>query len=137
MASANPLHHTRTALPSPWGWASVAADGNNRATMRRAILKYAIGVGLGGMLALGTAFGFGQVRTGTVAAGQVTQFCVPPHEHPDAHRFYCGSEDGWSGPTGAAAFACFMQAIQERALPPAIDSPRPCRIAMAAAERMH
>lgn len=86
----------------------MAADGGSRATMRRTILKYAIGVGLGGMLALGAAFGFGQVRTGTLAAGQVTQYCVPPQDHPDAHRFYCRNEDGCSGPTGAAAFACFM-----------------------------
>ncbi len=48
------------------------------------------------------ATGFGQVRTGTVAARQVTQYCIPPRDNPDAHRFYCGNEDGWADPTGAA-----------------------------------
>jgi len=106
--------------------------------MKTTILKYAMGVGLGSVLALGAAAGFGHVRTGTDAAGQVTQFCVPAHDdNPDAHRLYCRNEDGWSGPTGAAAFACFMQGIGERALLPAIDSLRPCRIAMIAADRIH
>src|SRR6266849_2981717 len=100
------------------------------------MLKYAIGVGLGSILALGAATGFGQVRTGTVAASQVTQYCVAPRVNPDAHRFYCGNEDGWSGPTGAAEFDCFMQGIGQRALMPAIEPLRPCRIAMAAADRM-
>jgi hypothetical protein len=80
-----------------------------------------MGAGLGSVLALGAATGFGQVRTETVADNQVAQFCVPPHENPDAHRFYCREEDGWSGPNGAAAFACVMQGIEERALSPAID----------------
>jgi hypothetical protein len=48
------------------------------------------------------ATGFGQVRTGTVAASQMTQYCIPPRDNPDAHRFYCGNEDGWADPTGAA-----------------------------------
>jgi hypothetical protein len=109
--------------------------------VRTTILKYAIGVGLGGMLGLGAVTGFGQilteqVRTETVAASQVTQYCAPAHENLDAHRFYCGNEDGWSGPTGAAAFACFMHGIEDRALPQALDF-RPCRIAMAAAEQIH
>jgi hypothetical protein len=87
-----------------------------------------MGAGLGSVLALGAATGFGQVRTETVAASQVAQFCVPPQENPDAHRFYCRNEDGWSGPNGAAAFACVMQGIEEkRALSPAIDSLRPYR----------
>jgi hypothetical protein len=80
-----------------------------------------MGAGLGSVLALGAATGFGQVRTETVAASQVAQFCVPPQENPDAHRFYCRNEDGWSGPNGAAAFACVMQGIEERALSPAIE----------------
>ena len=70
--------------------------------MRTTALKYAMSVGLGGMLALGAATGFGLVWTGTVAASQVTQYCVPPRDNPDAHRFYCGNEDGWADPTGAA-----------------------------------
>ena len=70
--------------------------------MRTTALKYAMSVGLGGMLALGTATGFGQLRTGTVAARQVTQYCIPPRDNPDAYRFYCGNEDGWADPTGAA-----------------------------------
>ena len=69
--------------------------------MRTTALKYAVGVGLGGMLALGAATGFGEIRT-TVAARQVTQYCIPPRDNPDAHRFYCGNEDGWADPTGAA-----------------------------------
>ena len=97
-----------------------------------------MGVGLGSMLALGAAAGFGPVRTGTDTASRVAQFCVPAHDdNPDAHRFYCRNEDGWSGPAGAAAFACFMQGIEERARLPVIDSHRPCRIAIAAADRIH
>ena len=83
--------------------------------MRATALKYAMSVGLGGMLALGAATGFGQVRTETDAASQVTQYCVPTHDNPDSHRFYCDKEDGWSGPTGAAAFACFMEGIGQGA----------------------
>ena len=45
--------------------------------MRTTALKYAMSVGLGGMLALGAATGFGELRTGTVAARQVTQYCIP------------------------------------------------------------
>jgi hypothetical protein len=104
--------------------------------MRATALKYAMSVGLGGMLALGAATGFGQVRTETDAASQVTQYCVPTHDNPDSHRFYCDKEDGWSGPTGAAAFACFMQGIGQGALPPAIEPLRPRKIAMAAADRI-
>jgi hypothetical protein len=70
--------------------------------MRATALKYAMSVGLGGMLVLGTATGSGQLRTGTVAAPQVTQYCIPPRDNPDAYRFYCGKEDGWADPTGAA-----------------------------------
>jgi hypothetical protein len=70
--------------------------------MRATTLKYAMSVGLGGMLALGAATGFGQVRTGTVAASQVTQYCLPPRDNPDAHRFYCGNEDDSADQAGAA-----------------------------------
>ena len=107
--------------------------------MRTTILKYAIGAGLGGMLGLGAVTGHvltEQGRTERVAASQVTQYCAPAHENLDAHRFYCGNEDSWSGPTGAAAFTCFMQGIEDGVLPLALDF-RPCRIAMAAAERIH
>jgi hypothetical protein len=109
--------------------------------VRTTILKYAIGAGLGGMLGLGAVTGFGHVlteqgRTETVAASQMTQYCAPAHENLDAPRLYCGNEDGWSGPTGAAAFACFMQGIEDKASPQALDF-RPCRIAMAATERTH
>ena len=73
--------------------------------MRTTIWKCAVGAGLSGMLALGAAAGFGQVRTGTDPPSQVTQFCVPAHgDDPDAHRLYCRNEDNWSGPAGAAAF---------------------------------
>lgn len=61
-----------------------------------------MGAGLSGMLALSAAAGFGQVRTETGPANQVTQFCVPAHDdNPDAHRLYCRNEDGWSGPAVA------------------------------------
>jgi hypothetical protein len=74
------------------------------------MLTYALGVGLSGMLTIGAAAD--QVGTGSVAAGQVTQYCVPPHDYPDAHRFYCRERDDWPCPTGAA-FSCFMQEIEE------------------------
>src|SRR5262245_51632390 len=78
--------------------------------MRTTIWKSAVGAGLCGMLAVGAAAGFGQVRTGTDPPSQVTQFCVPGHgDDPDAHRLYCRNEANWSGPAGAAAFAYFMQ----------------------------
>jgi hypothetical protein len=72
------------------------------AIMRPTALKYAMSVGLGGMLALGAATGFGQVGTGTVAASQVTQYCLPPRDNPDAQRFYCGNEDDSADQAGAA-----------------------------------
>jgi hypothetical protein len=60
----------------------------------------------------GAAAGFGQVRSGTNPPRQVAQFCVPAHDDdPHAHRLYCCNEDSWSGPAGAAAFACSMQGI--------------------------
>ena len=104
--------------------------------MRTTMMRYAVGAGLGSMLALAAATGFGQIQTGTRAASQVTQYCVPSHDNPDAYRLYCGKEDGWSGPTGAVAFVCFMQGIEQGALSTA-EPLRPCRIAMAAADRMH
>jgi hypothetical protein len=70
--------------------------------MRATALKYAMSVALGGMLALGAATGFGLVWTGTVAASQVTQYCVPRRDNPDAHRFYCGNEDDSADQAGAA-----------------------------------
>jgi hypothetical protein len=75
------------------------------------MLTYALGVGLGSMLTIGAAAD--QVRTDPVATGHVTQYCAPPHDYPDAHRFYCRREDDWPCPTGAAAFSCFMQEIEE------------------------
>jgi len=82
--------------------ALTAADKPLGAIMRATALKYAMSVGLCGMLALGTATGFGQLRAGTVAGLQVTQYCIPPRDNPDAYRFYCGNEDGWADPAGAA-----------------------------------
>jgi hypothetical protein len=106
--------------------------------MRTTMLKYAIGAGLGGILTLGAAAGLAQVHTEADTARHVAQFCVPAHDdNPDANRLYCRNEDGWSGPTGAAAFTCFMQGIEQRTSPLAIDSLRPCTIAIAAADRMH
>ena len=106
--------------------------------MRTRILKYATGAALGGMLILGAAGGLAQVHVDPDPARQVAQFCVPAHDDsPDANRLYCRNEDGWSGATGAAAFACFMQGIEQRTSPLAIDSLRSCTIAIAAADRMH
>jgi hypothetical protein len=70
--------------------------------MRTTMLRYAIGVGLGGMLALAAGTGFAQTRTGTGASSQVAQYCVLPPDSPDAHRFYCEHADGWSGRAGNA-----------------------------------
>jgi hypothetical protein len=118
------------------GPATLIASRQAGAAMRTTILKYATGAGVSGMLAVGAAAGFGHVDTGTDPTRQVTQFCVPAHDDdPNAHRLYCRNEDGWSGPAGGAAFACFMQEIGQRTLPPSIDSLRPCRIAIAAANR--
>jgi hypothetical protein len=103
--------------------------------MRTTLLKYALGAGLGGALAFGAAAGFGEVGKAPVP-NQVAQFCIPSLDNPDAHRFYCRNEDGWSGPTGRAAFACAMQGMAEGASL-AVDSPRACRIAVAAAEGKH
>ena len=70
--------------------------------------KYAMGVGLGGALALAAAIGLGQPWTQPVAAGRAAQYCAPPHDNPDALRLYCREEVVCHGPTGAATFACFM-----------------------------
>jgi len=91
--------------------------------MRTAILKYALGAVLCGVLAFGAAAGFGEVGTAPVGASEVAQFCVPSLDNPDAHRFYCRNEDGWSGPTGRAAFACAMQGMAA-GVSFAVDSPR-------------
>jgi hypothetical protein len=64
---------------------------------------HAIGAGLAGLLLLGAAAGFGPSATGPATAGQVSQYCVPARDYPDAHRFYCDHEQGGPGPTGAAA----------------------------------
>jgi hypothetical protein len=81
------------------------------------MLRYAVGVGLGGVLALAATAGFAQQRTGTGVASQVAQYCVLPPDNPDAHRFYCEHADGWNGTTRAEPL-------------------RPRRIAMSAADRM-
>jgi hypothetical protein len=104
--------------------------------MRTTLLKYALSAGLCAVLALGAAAGFGEVGT-TPAPNEVAQFCIPSLDNPDAHRFYCRNEDGWSGRTGATAFACAMQGMAGGAFPPAVDAPRACRIAVAAAEAKH
>ncbi len=70
--------------------------------MRTTMLRYAISVGLGGMLALAAGTGFAQTRTGTGASSQVAQYCVLPPDSPDAHRFYFEHADGWSGRAGNA-----------------------------------
>ena len=70
--------------------------------MTTSVLKCAIGVGLGGMLALAAATGVAQARTGPGAASEVAQYCVLPPDNPDAHRFYCERADGWSGHRGTA-----------------------------------
>jgi hypothetical protein len=68
--------------------------------MKTTGLRYAVGVGLGGMLALAAGAGFAQARTETGAAIQVAQYCILPPDNPDAHRFYCEHADSWSGHAG-------------------------------------
>jgi hypothetical protein len=70
--------------------------------MRTTMRRYAVGAGIGGMLALAATSGFAQERTGTGASSQVAQYCVLPPDSPDAHRFYCEHADGWSGRAGNA-----------------------------------
>jgi hypothetical protein len=75
--------------------------------------NYAMGVALGGLLALTAAAGFQQLSPQPVAAGaagqgvHVAQYCAPPYDSPDV-RFYCREEVACQGPAGAATFACFM-----------------------------
>jgi hypothetical protein len=79
--------------------------------MTMTMRTYAIGLGLSAMLALAAAIGFDQLSTQPVAAGvagHVAQYCAPPHDNPDALRFFCRDEVGCPAPTGAAAFACSM-----------------------------
>jgi hypothetical protein len=79
--------------------------------MTTTMRKYAMGLGLGGLLALAAAAGFDQLSTQPVvagAAGRVAQYCALPHDNLDARRFYCREEVACSGPTGAATFACFI-----------------------------
>ena len=70
--------------------------------MTTGMLKCAIGVGLGGMLALAATTGLAQERTGTDAASRVAQYCVLPPDNPDAHRFYCEHAGGRSDHGGTA-----------------------------------
>jgi hypothetical protein len=111
---------------------------NCRQNMRASTLKYAAGAALGAVVALGAAAGVAQVGTGADTTTPVAQFCVPAHDDDtDINRLYCRNGDGWSGPTGAAAFTCFMQGIELRSSPLVIASLRPCTMAIAAADRMH
>jgi len=64
--------------------------------MKTAVLKYAIGVGLGGMLTLAAGAGFAQAPAKPGAAARVAQYCVLPPDNPDAHRLYCDHIDGRS-----------------------------------------
>jgi hypothetical protein len=67
--------------------------GKRRSTTMKTILRYAAHAGLIGMFALAAASGpFGQVRIGAPAGNELTQYCAPQEESPDAHRFYCRSE---------------------------------------------
>jgi hypothetical protein len=57
------------------------------------ILRYAAHAGLIGLLAFVAASGpFAEVRTGAAAGKELTQYCAPQEDVPDAHRFYCRSE---------------------------------------------
>jgi len=88
--------------------------------MTTRMLKHALGIGLGGVLALAAGTGFAQAGTETAAASRVAQYCVLPPDNPDAHRFYCDHAPSRSGREGAARIA----PIQAR------------RIAMSATDRM-
>jgi hypothetical protein len=101
------------------------------------MLRYALGAALCGVLAFGAAAGASQVRLAPIAPAEVAQFCIPSLDNPDAHRFYCHDDNGWSGPTGRAAFACAMQGMAGGAFPLAVHSPQACRIAVAAADGKH
>ena len=101
------------------------------------MLKYALGAGLCAVFAFGAAASFGDVRTATSGPSKVAQFCVPSLDTPDAHRFYCHDDNGWSGPTGRAAFACAMRGMADGAFPLSVHSPQACRIAVAAADGKH
>ena len=70
---------------------------------------YVMGAGLGVMLALTAATGSDQLSAQPVAAGaagRAAQYCAPPHDSPDALRFFCRDEAACAAPTGAAGFAC-------------------------------
>jgi hypothetical protein len=61
--------------------------------MKTIATRYAMTVGLAGVLALTTAsYSFAQIRTGAEVRTTVSQYCAPADEQsPDARRFYCRS----------------------------------------------
>jgi len=52
-------------------------------------VKYAMTVVLAAALGLATAGSTGHVRAGAENGNVVAQFCLPPPDGSDAHRFYC------------------------------------------------
>ena len=61
--------------------------------MKTIATRYAMTVGLAGVLALTTAsYSFAQIRTGAEGRTTVSQYCAPPDEEsPDARKLYCRS----------------------------------------------
>ena len=61
--------------------------------MKTIATRYAMTVGLAGMLALTAAgYSFAQIRTGAEGRTTVSQYCAPLDEESlDARRFYCRS----------------------------------------------
>jgi hypothetical protein len=72
------------------------------ANMQTTMLRYALSAGLAGMLTISAAGAWlGPVRPGAEAArqvgsqvNQVSQYCIPPEEHPNSPRFYCQNGPG-------------------------------------------
>ena len=58
--------------------------------MKTVAMQYAVVVALAGALDLSAATpSFEQIGTGASGRGSISQYCVPPPESIDAHRFYC------------------------------------------------
>jgi hypothetical protein len=74
--------------------------------MQTIMLRYALSAGLAGMVMISAAGAWlGPVRPGAEAArqvrsqverqvNQVSQYCIPPEEHPNSPRFYCQNGPG-------------------------------------------
>jgi len=61
--------------------------------MKTAAMQYVVTIALTGALGLMTS-SFTQARTGAEGGSLLSQYCAPPENGADVHRFYCRNVPG-------------------------------------------